>query len=226
MIIKICGLKDRQVLEAAVTAGADMAGFVHFGKSPRHLEPGAIKDLIAVAEGRIETCVLLVDPDDDLIHRVAGLGADWVQLHGRETPARVAAIGAMTKGRVMKALGVAGPSDLAMIADFGEVADRLLLDAKAPPAAGRPGGLGEVFDWSVLKNVDRDIRFMLAGGLSPDNVGAAIAQVGPFGVDVSSGVEVSPGVKSKSAIAGFVAAVRRAEGAGQGPVQAGQGGAS
>ncbi len=213
VVVKICGLKTPATVDAAV--GADMVGFVHFAESPRHLAFDAIASLIAHAGGRAETCVLLVDPGPEAIEAAAETGADWLQLHGRESAEAVRAARAATGLRVMKALPIATQADLGTVAEYAAVADRLLLDARPPAGAGRPGGLGRAFDWSVLAEIDRRRPFMLAGGLTAENVGAGIQATRPFGVDVSSGVEVAPGVKDAAMIEAFVAAVRTAESAEQ-----------
>ena len=204
LIIKICGVKNEAILDAAIDAGADMVGFMHFPRSPRHLELDPIGELISLARGRVETCVVLVNPDNTLVAQVAALGPDWIQLHGPETPHRVEAIRDEAGIAILKACSIGGPDDVAAVASFAECADRLLLDTKAPKDATRPGGTGQTFDWSLLKALDPTIAFMLSGGLTPDTVAEAVAQVKPFGIDVSSGVEKAPGVKDKRLIAAFI----------------------
>lgn len=214
LIVKICGLKDETVLAAALDAGADMVGFVHFPKSPRHLPLSRIGELIRATGTRAETTVLLVDPDAAMLAEVAALRPDWLQLHGGEAPASVSAAKSMTGIRLMKALPVAEKSDLRAIPLYSGIADRIMLDAKPPKGATRPGGLGKSFDWSILDGGAANVPFMLAGGLNPANVGGAIARLKPFGVDVSSGVETAPGVKDVGLIRAFVEAARAAEKAG------------
>jgi len=204
LIIKICGIKTPEILETAIAGGADMVGFMHFARSPRHASIEEIGDLISQARGRIETCVVLVNPDNSCVAEVAALGPDWIQLHGPETPHRVEAIRAEAGVEIMKALPIGSAEDVAHIADFIEVADRILLDAKPPKGADRPGGLGETFDWALLKALDPSIPFMLSGGLTPLTVAEAIKTVRPFAVDVSSGVESAPGVKDKRLIEAFI----------------------
>jgi len=210
LIIKICGIKTEAVLDAALAAGADMVGFVHFARSPRHLELDPIGELISLARGRAETCVLLVNPDNTLVAQVAALGPDWIQLHGPETPHRVAAIRETAGIAVLKACAIGGPDDVAAVAGFADCADRILLDAKPGAGATRPGGLGTSFDWRLLKALDPELGFMLSGGLTPDTVGAAIAATRPLGVDVSSGVETSPGVKDIGLVRAFIEQARAA----------------
>jgi phosphoribosylanthranilate isomerase len=210
LVIKICGIKSEAILDAAIEAGADMVGFMHFPRSSRHLELDPIGELISLARGRADTCVILVNPDNTLVAQVAALGPDWIQLHGPETPHRVEAIRDEAGIAILKACSIGTAEDVAAVASFAECADRLLLDAKAPKEATRPGGLGQTFDWSLLKALDPALSFMLSGGLTPDNVAAAIAAVHPFGVDVSSGVETSPGVKDARLVRSFIERARAA----------------
>ncbi|KQO73606.1 phosphoribosylanthranilate isomerase [Methylobacterium sp. Leaf89] len=207
--IKICGLSTAATLDAALEAGADLVGFVHFPKSPRHVDLETGRALSARAKGRTERVVLLVDPDDAaLAAAVAALDPEWIQLHGHETPERVAAIRAVTGRRVMKAVGVATSADLDAVPLYTGVADRILLDAKAPPEALLPGGNGHAFDWDLLDGAVLPADYMLSGGLTPGTVAAALARTGARAVDVSSGVETRPGEKSPDRIAAFIAAAR------------------
>ncbi|MCZ4347872.1 phosphoribosylanthranilate isomerase [Devosia neptuniae] len=210
LIIKICGIKTTEILETAIEAGADMVGFVHFTRSPRHASVEAIADLISQARGRVETCVLLVNPDNSSVAEFAALGPDWIQLHGPESAHRVEAIRAEAGVEIMKALPIGSAEDVGHVADFVDIADRILLDAKPPKGADRPGGLGDTFDWALLKALDPSIPFMLSGGLTPETVAEAIKTVRPFGVDVSSGVESAPGVKDKALIEAFIRNARAA----------------
>ncbi|WDR07172.1 phosphoribosylanthranilate isomerase [Devosia rhodophyticola] len=208
--IKICGIKTPELLNATIEAGADIVGFVHFVRSPRHLGLEPLAQLISEARGRVQTCVLLVNPDNSCVAEIAALGPDWIQLHGPETPHRVEAIRAEAGVEIIKALPIAAAADVANIAAFVEVADRILLDAKPPKSADRPGGLGVAFDWSLLQGLDPELPFMLSGGLTPDNVAEAIKTVRPFGVDVSTGVESAPGVKDIKLIKAFIKNARAA----------------
>ncbi len=210
VLIKICGIKTSAILEAAIAAGADMVGFMHFMRSPRHLDIDAIGELISTARGRVETVVVLVNPDNTLVAQVAALGPDWIQLHGPETPHRVEAVRAEAGLKIMKAIPIGAAADLAAARDFARVADRLLLDAKPAKNSDRPGGLGAPFDWKLLKALDRDLTFMLSGGLTPDNVAEAVRQVRPMGLDVSSGVETAPGEKDAGLIRAFIDKARGA----------------
>lgn len=210
LIIKICGIKTPEILDATIAAGADMVGFVHFPRSPRHVSVEEIATLISLARGRVQTCVLLVNPDNSTVAEIAALGPDLIQLHGPETPHRVEAIRAEAGVEIMKALPIGSAEDVAAVAAFVDVADRILLDAKPPKGADRPGGLGDTFDWNLLKALDPSISIMLSGGLTPDTVAEAIKQVKPFGIDVSSGVESAPGVKDKRLIEAFIRNARAA----------------
>ena len=212
LIVKICGIKTPALLEAAIDAGADMVGFMHFERSPRYVDIEGLQELISQARGRIETCVVLVNPDNSCVMEVAALSPDWIQLHGPETPHRVEAIRDEAGIAIMKAIGISTADDVAHVADFAEIADRMLLDAKAPKGAERPGGLGTPFDWTLLKALDPNLPFMLSGGLTPETVGEAIRAVRPMGVDVSSGVETAPGVKDAALIRAFIDQARAAHG--------------
>lgn len=207
--VKICGLKTPEALDAALEAGADFVGFVHFPKSPRHLSLAEAAALTPRVRGRAGTVALVVDADDALLADiVAAFAPDLLQLHGHQSPERVAQIRARFGRPVMKALPVAQASDLALVPDYAAVADRLLFDAKPPPGAALPGGNGRVFDWNLLSALDPGRPVMLSGGLDPSNVSQALARVRMDGVDVSSGVETAPGVKSPEKIHAFVRAVR------------------
>lgn len=213
--IKICGLRTPDALDAALGAGADLVGFVRYPRSPRHVELDGARALSEQARGRALRAVLVVDADDaELDAIVAALAPDLIQLHGEETPERVAAIRRRTGLPVMKALGIAEAADLAQIARYADAADRFLLDARPPKDAGAlPGGNGRAFDWTLLTGLENRTAFMLSGGLSPENVSEAIAATGAGAVDVSSGVETRPGQKDPERIEAFVRAARAAFGA-------------
>ncbi len=207
--VKICGLTSLDHVDTALKASADMVGFVFFDASPRNVTCDAAAALAEPARGRAQIVALSVDADDDqLAAIVAALRPDMLQLHGRETPERVAAITERFDLPCMKAIGVAEASDLGRATEYRTVCDRVLLDAKPPKDAGRPGGLGAAFDWTVLRDFDPGLAWMLAGGLNADNVAAALAATGAPGVDVSSDVESAPGEKDAGLIKAFVAAVR------------------
>jgi phosphoribosylanthranilate isomerase len=209
--IKICGIKDLTAMDAALSARADLVGLVFFPPSPRAVTPLGGSDLAAKARGRALITALLVDADDTLIRDVmARVNPDFLQLHGQETPERVAAIRACFGKPVMKAIAVSNADDLKTVAAYEAVADRILYDAKPPKDATRPGGHGLVFDWNLLARASHKKPMMLSGGLTPENVTEAIRIVRPDAVDVSSGVEDRPGVKSAEKIKAFVANVRAA----------------
>ena len=211
LIVKICGLKTDDALEAALDAGADMIGLVFFAKSPRHVELEVAARLAEKARGRAEVVALTVDPDDALLGTVMETVApDWLQLHGKESPERVAEIGARFGRPVMKALGISSADDLARATAYAGIADRLLFDAKPPKQATRPGGLGETFEWSLLDTLDPAVDFMLSGGLDAANVAEAVRRTRAIGVDVSSGVERAAGEKDADMIRAFVAEARAA----------------
>jgi phosphoribosylanthranilate isomerase len=210
LIIKICGIKTPDILEAAIEAGADMVGFMHFARSPRHVDIETLQTLISEARGRVETCVVLVNPDNSCVMEVAALSPDWIQLHGPETPHRVEAVRDEAGIAIMKALPIGTAEDVSAVASFAEAADRILLDAKPPKGAERSGGLGVPFDWSLLKALDPELPFMLSGGLTPETVGAAVQTVKPMGVDVSSGVERALGIKDAALIRAFIKNARAA----------------
>lgn len=206
--VKICGLSTKEALAATIAAGADLAGFVFFPKSPRHIGLDTARALGEQAAGRIGKVALTVDADDDALDAVvAALRPDMLQLHGHESPARVAALRTRYGVPVIKAIGVATGADVAAAHAYDGVADMLLFDAKPAPDAAVPGGAGVVFDWNLLRNISA-ANWMLSGGLDSANVAAALAQTGAPGVDVSSGVESARGVKDTGKIAAFVAAVR------------------
>jgi phosphoribosylanthranilate isomerase len=212
LTVKICGLKTPQALDMALQSGADLAGFVFFPPSPRHLGLEAARALGDRVQGRAGKVALTVDATDDTLRDiVAALKPDMLQLHGKETPERVVAVRTRFGLPVMKALPIAERGDLSPIRLYAQVVDWLLFDARAPKEATRPGGLGTPFDWTLLKDVNPGVPFMLSGGLDAGNVGEAIAITGAPGVDVSSGVERAPGVKDLDKIRAFVRAARAAD---------------
>lgn len=210
-IVKICGLSTPATLDAALAAGADMVGFVFFAKSPRCIGIETARALGAHARGRARIVALTVDPDDDTLSLIVeALSPDILQLHGRESPARVKEIGARFGCATMKAVGVASPEDSAAAAAYEGVADFLLIDAKPLSGAALPGGNGLPFDWRLARDFCPRRPWLLSGGLDAANVAEAIALTDARGVDVSSGVESAPGLKDEAKIEAFVAAARRA----------------
>lgn len=207
--VKICGLRDRAGVIAAADAGARYLGFVFFPRSPRAVDVETARDLAGSVPVGVARVALVVDADDALIDTITErVPVDLLQLHGSESPERVAEIRTRTGLPVMKALGVATEADLASVASYLPVADQLLLDAKPPPGAALPGGNGLAFDWHLLAGCRWPRPWMLAGGLTPDNVAEAVQLTNAQQVDVSSGVESAPGVKDAAKITAFMAAVR------------------
>ena len=213
--VKICGLKTPADVAAVAAAGAAYAGFVFFAKSPRHVTVAEAREAALAAPPGLAKVALVVDADDATLDAIVeGVPLDMLQLHGHETPDRVAELRARYGLPVMKAIGVADEGDLAAIFDYATVADQLLIDAKPPRNAALPGGNGLSFDWRLVAQRRWLRPWMLAGGLTPDNVAEAIRLTNARQVDVSSGVESAPGVKDPARIAAFVTAAHRA-GAGQ-----------
>jgi phosphoribosylanthranilate isomerase len=212
--VKICGLRSEAALEAALAGGADYVGFVFYPRSPRNVSPEEARLLAARARGRAKIVALLVDPDDDQLDLVVdAVAPDIIQLHGGETPARVAEVAARARRPVMKAVSVADVGDVEAALAYADTASRILFDARpAQDAHGAlPGGNGLAFDWQALAGVGGRIDFMLAGGLTPGNVGEAIRLTGAPAVDVSSGVESRPGEKDPELIRRFLHAAKTAK---------------
>jgi phosphoribosylanthranilate isomerase len=214
LIVKICGLKTQEALDVALESGADLVGFVFFAPSPRHLGFETAHALGERAKGRAGKVALTVDADDKTLDAiVAALKPDILQLHGIETPERVAALRGRFGLPVMKAIPIAERKDLSRIDLYKKVADRLIFDARSPQQATRPGGLGQPFDWTLLKGINPGIPFILSGGLDAGNVAEALRITRAPGVDVSSGVERAPGEKDPDKIRAFIRAARAAESA-------------
>jgi phosphoribosylanthranilate isomerase len=206
--VKICGITTAEALDAALDGGARFAGFVLFPKSPRHVARDRAEALISRARGRAQSVIVAVDPDDALLAWIGGaLQPDWIQLHGRESPQRVAEAGGIARARTIKAIGLARADDLAQAAAYASAADMLLFDAKPPPG-GLPGGNALAFDWAILAGRSFSRPWLLSGGLTPANVGEAVRTSGAAYVDVSSGVESAPGLKDPTLIAQFLAAAQ------------------
>ena len=212
LLVKICGLSTRETLDVALGANADMVEFVFFPPSPRHLSLETARELGRQAKGRAAKVALTVDADDAMLANIVEtLQPDLLQLHGKETIARLRDIKQKFGLPVMKALPVETAADLAPLAGYATVADRILFDARAPKEATRPGGLGAVFDWHLLEKLDLQLPFMVSGGLHVGNVAEAVRVTRAGGVDVSSGVERSPGVKDPEMIRAFIRAARSSE---------------
>jgi len=211
LIVKICGLSTPEALDVAIEEGADMVGFVFFPPSPRNVSFDTARTLSARVKGRAKKVALSVDADDALLAAVVdALSPDFLQLHGKEAPERVSAIKARFRLPVIKALAIETKSDLARVKTYAATSDWLLFDAKAPADATRPGGLGRPFDWSLLRGVAPGVPVMLSGGLDASNVATAIRIATPSAVDVSSGVESSPGRKDVGKIREFIRRAREA----------------
>ena len=207
--VKICGLKTPADVAAVAASGAAYAGFVFFAKSPRNLTIPAARELALAAPVGLAKVALVVDADDAFLDAITeAMPLDMLQLHGHETPDRVAEVRARYGLPVMKAVGVADEGDLAAVFDFSLVADQILVDAKPPKNADLPGGNGLSFDWRLVAQRRWLRPWMLAGGLTPDNVAEAIRLTNARQVDVSSGVESAPGIKDAGRISAFVKAAQ------------------
>jgi phosphoribosylanthranilate isomerase len=212
--VKICGINSTTAADAAVRAGAEFGGVVFFAKSPRHLTLEQAAPLAARMRGRLKLAALVVDENDEQLRAIANrIKPDFFQLHGKETPQRVAEIVARFGIPAIKALPLAEPGDVAKAAPYEQMAEMVLFDATPEASATRPGGHGASFDWRMLKGKRFNRPWFLAGGLNPENVARAIEVSGASHVDVSSGVESAPGVKSDARIAEFVAAAKAKVGA-------------
>ncbi len=209
MLVKICGIRDAAALDAARQAGADMVGFVFFPPSPRAVTANQAGMLARSYRNGPQRVGLFVDPDDAMLAAtLAEVPLDILQLHGEESPARAGDIRARFGRPVMKALGIASKEDLARLPDYADQVDYFLLDARPPPGSALPGGNALAFDWALMKGEKPPRPWLLAGGLTPANVVQAITTSGAPGVDVSSGVERTRGVKDPAAIAAFIAAAK------------------
>jgi phosphoribosylanthranilate isomerase len=205
--VKICGLSKSTDLSAAIHAGASYVGFVFFPKSPRCLSLPAAADLAATVPAGICKVALTVNADNaQLDQMIETVPLDMLQLHGSESPDRVAEVKTRYGLPVMKAVGVADESDLPLLDDYLRIADQILVDAKPPTGSELPGGNGLTFDWRLIAGRRWPVPWMLAGGLTSDNVQEAIRLTGARQVDVSSGVESAPGVKDAGLIRTFLRA--------------------
>jgi phosphoribosylanthranilate isomerase len=214
LLVKICGLRTPEALDAALDAGADQVGFVFFAPSPRNLGYGPARALGERVKGRAGKVALTVDAGDEMLGEIVeALRPDMLQLHGTETPERVVAVRRRFGLPVMKALPIEDRASLSAIRLYADVADKIIFDARPPRESTRPGGLGKAFDWRLLEGVDPGIAFMLSGGLDAGNVAEALSITRAPGVDVSSGVERVPGEKNPDKIRAFVRAARQADAA-------------
>ncbi|WP_398484827.1 phosphoribosylanthranilate isomerase [Tardiphaga sp.] len=211
LTVKICGLSTPETLDAALLAGADMVGFVFFPPSPRHVSLDMAEKLGQQAKKAVKVA-LSVDADDALLaNSIEALRPQILQLHGKESLARIRDIKQKFGLPVMKAIAVETAADLAALPGYAAVCDRILFDAKAPKDATRPGGLGAVFDWHLLEGLDLKLPFMVSGGLNAENVAEAVRITRAGGVDISSGVESAPGIKDPEMIRNFIRAARATE---------------
>jgi phosphoribosylanthranilate isomerase len=203
--VKICGLTAAADVSAAVEAGAAYVGFVFFEKSPRNVTLAQARALALGVPPGVAKVALTVDADDATLDALTDqVPLDFLQLHGHESPARVAEVKSRYGLPVIKAIGIAEAADLPQINAYGGAADQLLIDAKPPKGATRPGGNALAFDWGLIAGRDWPLPWLLAGGLTPDNVALAVARTGARQLDVSSGVEAAPGVKDADLIRAFI----------------------
>lgn len=208
LAIKICGLSTPDTVGAAVRAGASHIGFVHFAKSPRHVDVAQIAALARIAPAHMEKVGVVVDPTDDLLVELTASGAlTALQLHGKESPQRAAAIRQRFDLPVWKAISVKTRADIDAATAYVGAVDLLLFDAKTPDGAALPGGMGLRFDWTLLRGLSISVPWGLSGGLSADNAVEAVRITSAPLIDVSSGVESAPGIKSVDKIMAFCKAV-------------------
>ncbi|BCG76883.1 phosphoribosylanthranilate isomerase [Mesorhizobium sp. 113-3-3] len=209
--IKICGLKTDQAMAAALAGGASHVGFIFFAKSPRYVEPAEAGRLREAARDKALAVAVTVDASDAFLDEiVTAMQPDMLQLHGSETPERVAELKVRHRLPVMKALPLSEAADVGRVKPFIGIADRFLFDAKPPKGSQLPGGNGVAFDWRILAGLDAGVDYMLSGGLNAANIGDALQLANPPGIDISSGVESAPGVKDPALIEQFFRAVRAA----------------
>ena len=207
--VKICGLTTVEAVQDTVAAGADYIGLVFFPKSPRNLDFDTAQRLAQQVPSHVKTVALMVNPSDDFLRELLEhVDFDILQLQGSESAERVREIKELSGKPLIKALGVSSQDDLATLESYKGLADQILLDAKAPKDADRPGGNGASFDWSLLTDTSIDVPWMLAGGLTIENVKEAITVSHARQVDVSSAVESAPGVKDKEKVRAFIAAAK------------------
>ncbi len=211
MHVKICGLSTVATIDAAVTAGASYIGFVFFPKSPRNISVALATDLAAHVPAEICKVALTVNADDAQLENILKAPIDMLQLHGSESPERVAEVKARFGLPVMKAIGISDAGDLVQIDEYEGVVDQLLVDTKPPKGGALPGGNGQPFDWRLIADRKWSVPWMLAGGLTAENVAEATKLTGAQQIDLSSAVESSPGVKDVNKIAAFMRAAKGVE---------------
>lgn len=209
--VKICGLKTEEAIEAALAGGASHCGFIFFAKSPRHVEIPLASRLRTAIGNRAAVVAVTVDADDAYLDEIVSvIQPDFLQLHGAETPERVAEVKTRYGLPAWKAFAVRDADDLVKIEPYRDIADGFLFDAKPKQGSGVPGGHGVAFDWQLLETLDPDIEYMLSGGINAANVADALARTTPTGLDLSSGVEKAPGEKDPTLIAAFFEALKQA----------------
>lgn len=209
--VKICGLKSEEAIDAALDGGADYIGLVFFPRSPRHVDAASALKLADRARGQAKIVALFVDPDDKVLDGIVEkVQPDLVQLHGDESAPRVREIRSRLHLPIIKAIRVGTSVEAARALRYNEAADLILFDSHPPKGAHVPGGNGQAFDWHALDDVKGRMKFMLSGGLTPQNVAQAIAATDAAAVDVSSGVESEPGVKDVKLIRAFLQAAKGA----------------
>ena len=206
--VKICGITNNQDMDAIIKYGAYYAGLMFFEKSPRFVETELARQLSLHAGNKIKKVAVAVNPDtrflDEIVEHVP---LDFIQLHGEETPERVKEIKLKYQLPVIKAIGISEAKDLKLVSIFSKVSDQLLIDAKPPKSSILPGGNGLSFDWNLIKNIEFDCPWLLAGGLNSKNAANAIDLTGATQLDLSSGVERSPGIKDDKKIASFMSSI-------------------
>lgn len=208
---KICGIKTPEAMTAAIDGGARFVGLVFYPKSPRAVDIEVASYLARYVPTGVRAVGLFVDPDDETLERtLSGVQLNMIQLHGHESPGRIAEIKHRFGLQIIKAISISDTKDLDHVPGFEAAADHLMFDAKPRPDDTLPGGNGLPFDWEILKGFETQHPWFLAGGLNADNVGEAIERLNPDIVDVSSGVESEPGIKDPAKIKAFLAAVKQA----------------
>ncbi len=209
MKVKICGLSTPDDVTSSIDAGADLVGFVFFSKSPRNITLDQASTLSSLVPSSVKKVVLTVDPEDYFLKKIiSAVDPDLIQLHGRERVSRVSEIREKFNLPIMKAVGIRGENDLGLLREFSYVSDQILVDAKPVDNQALPGGNGIAFDWKIISEFNWGLPWMLAGGLNAENVATAIELTKAEQVDVSSGVEKSPGVKDHGAIRKFIKAAK------------------
>lgn len=202
--VKICGIKSPELIDTCINAGADYVGFVHFPKSPRHLDMVDIANLTHHASGHIHSVVLTVNPTQSEVSQISNLNADYIQLHGKETPEYCQNIKNTTNLKVIKAISVENETDIQAAKAYENCVDILLFDSKPVKGAELPGGNGQAFNWNLLLGQKFNCQTILAGGLNASNVNLAMQQSGIIQVDVSSEVEITRGNKDKALVEAFI----------------------